>query len=142
VIGVAGIECLAELVPVLGEHGRDVVGVERLVLVGESDPAVQLWVAGELPVEAGHADQDQSEIASVEEVPELFQPSGSQAVSFIDDHQLCAALGFFVVELGVVSRVGVLVTVLSPAPTLAAGWLLARGNDCGAWSRPRLMLTS
>ena len=63
------------------------------------------WVAGELPVEAGHTDQDQAEIASVEEVPELFQPSGSQAVSLIDDHQLCVALGFFVVELGVVSRV-------------------------------------
>jgi hypothetical protein len=41
------------------------------------------WVAGELPVEAGHTDQDQAEIASVEEVPELFQPSGSQAVSLI-----------------------------------------------------------
>ena len=82
------------------EHSRDVVGVERLVLVGEPDPAVQLGVAGELPVEAGHTDQDQAEIASVEEVPELFQPSGSQAVSLIDDHQLCVALGFFVVELG------------------------------------------
>ena len=23
--------------------------------------------------------------------------------------------------------------MLSPAPTLAAGWLLARWNDCGAW---------
>ena len=77
----------------------------RLVLVGEPDPAVQLGVAGELPVEAGHTDQDQAEIASVEEVPELFQPSGSQAVSLIDDHQLGVALGFFVVELGVVSRV-------------------------------------
>ncbi len=68
-IGVAGIECLAELVPVLGEHSRDLVGVERLVLAGEPDPAVQLWVAGELPVEAGHTDQDQAEIASVEEGP-------------------------------------------------------------------------
>jgi hypothetical protein len=54
--------------------------------VGEPDPAVELWVAGELPVEAGHADEDQAEIASVEEVPELFQPAGFQSVSPVDDH--------------------------------------------------------
>jgi hypothetical protein len=41
-----------------------------------------------------------------------------------------------------VEGVGVLVTVLSPAPTLGGEWLLARRNDCGAWSRPRLTLTS
>ena len=93
VVGVAGVEWLAELVPVLGEHGRDVVGVERLVLVGEPDPAVELRVAGELPVEAGHADQDQAEVASVEEVPELLQPGGFQAVGLVDDHQFGAALG-------------------------------------------------
>jgi hypothetical protein len=39
-----------------------------------------------LAVEARHADQDQAEIASVEEVPELFQPAGFQSVSPVDDH--------------------------------------------------------
>ena len=42
VVGVVGVEWLAELLPVLGEHGGDVVGVQWLVLVGEPDPAVQL----------------------------------------------------------------------------------------------------
>ena len=76
-VGVVGVERQAELVPVVGEHGRDVVGVQRPVLVGEADPAVELRVAGELPVEAGHADQDQAEVAAVEEVAELFQAGWS-----------------------------------------------------------------
>ena len=70
------VERQAELVPVVGQDEREVVGVERLVLVGEADPAVQLGVAGQLPVEAGHADQDQAEVAAVEEVAELFQAGG------------------------------------------------------------------
>ena len=57
-VGVGGVERQAELVPILGQHGRDVVGVERLVLVGDPDPAVQLWVTGELPIEARHPDED------------------------------------------------------------------------------------
>ncbi len=43
----------AELLPVLREYGGDVFGVEWFVLVGEADPAVELRVAGQLPVEAG-----------------------------------------------------------------------------------------
>jgi hypothetical protein len=33
VVGVSGVEGLTELVPVLGEDGWNVVGVERLILV-------------------------------------------------------------------------------------------------------------
>ena len=68
--------------------------------MGEPDPAVELWVAGELPVEAGHADEDQSEVASVEEVAELLQ-AGLSAVCPVDDHEFGATRGF-VVELRVV----------------------------------------
>jgi len=40
VVGVAGVEQQAELVPVVRQDEREVVGVERFVLVGEADPAV------------------------------------------------------------------------------------------------------
>jgi hypothetical protein len=41
--------------------------------VGESDPAVELRVAGELPFESGPADQDEPDVVAVEVVVELFQ---------------------------------------------------------------------
>lgn len=44
-----------------------------LVLVGEADPAVQPRVAPQLPVEAQHADQHQTQVAAIEEVAELLQ---------------------------------------------------------------------
>jgi len=75
----------AELLPVVREHGGDVFGVEWLVLVGEADPAVELRVAGQLPVEAGHADQDHTEVGAVEEVTELLEAVGFEPVGLIDD---------------------------------------------------------
>jgi hypothetical protein len=53
----------------VGEDDGEVFGVQGSVLVGEPDAAVELRVAGELPVEAGHADQDHAQVAAVEEVP-------------------------------------------------------------------------
>ena len=50
------------------ENVGDVLCVQWPVLVGEPDPAVELGVAGELPVEPGHADQDQAHVAAVEKV--------------------------------------------------------------------------
>ena len=47
--------------------------VQRLVVVGEPDPPVQLGIAGQLSVEAGHADEDHAQVAAVEEVAELVQ---------------------------------------------------------------------
>jgi hypothetical protein len=52
-------------------------------LVGESDPAVERWVAGELPFESGHADQDEADVVAVEVVAELFQALGFQPVCFV-----------------------------------------------------------
>ena len=49
-----GIEGEPEFGPVQRQHGRHVVGVQWPVLMGECEPAVQLWVAGELPFESGH----------------------------------------------------------------------------------------
>jgi len=87
VVGVAGIEQQAQLMPVVRDHEREVFGVQWLALVGEADPAIEMGVAGEWPVEAGHADQDQAEVVAVEEVSELFQPAGFQSVCFVDDHE-------------------------------------------------------
>ena len=53
-----------------------------------------------MAVEAGHADQDQAEVAPVEEVSELLEPGGSEAVGLVDDHEFGAALGFFVQTRG------------------------------------------
>ena len=65
-------------------------GSRGWVLVSETDPAVQLGVTGELPIEARHTDEDQAEITSVEEVAELFQTNGFQPVRFVDDEELGA----------------------------------------------------
>ena len=79
-------------------------GSKRLVLVREPDPAVELGVAGELPVEAGHADQDDAHVAAVEEVPELvpghvvFSRSASSMISSSVWHRF----GRVPVQLGVV----------------------------------------
>ena len=81
----------AELLPIVREYCGDVFGVEWLVLVGEADPAVELGVAGRLPVGAGHADQDDAEVVAVEEVAELFETVGLEPVGLVDDEQFGAA---------------------------------------------------
>jgi hypothetical protein len=58
-----------------------------------------------LPVEAGHTDQDQAEVAAVEEVAELFEAGGLEAVGLIDDDQFGAAVGVQLVPTGVARRV-------------------------------------
>jgi hypothetical protein len=79
-----GIEGEPEFGPVQGQHERHVVGVQWSVLVGESDPAVELRVAGELPFESGHADQDEADVVAVEVVAELFQALGFQPIGLVD----------------------------------------------------------
>ena len=101
-----GIERQAELLPVVGEDDGEVFGVQGPVLVGEPDPAVELRVAGELPVEAGHADQDHAQVAAVEEVAELFEAAGLEPVGLVDDQQFGVAVLVEVqVELGVVAGI-------------------------------------
>ncbi len=58
-----------------------------------------------MPIDAGHADQDQAEVAAVEEVAELLEPGGLEAVGLIDDDQFGAAFGVQLVPTGVARRI-------------------------------------
>jgi hypothetical protein len=78
----------AELVPVAREYEVQLVGAERPVMVGEADAAVELRVACEAFLQAGHADEDQADRVAVEDVAQLFLAGGLEAVGFVDDEQL------------------------------------------------------
>ncbi len=81
---VGGVVGAAELLPVVRQDDGDVFGIYRPVLMGEADAAVELRVAGELPLEPGHADQDQPDVVAVEEVAELLEGVGLEPVSLVD----------------------------------------------------------
>ena len=68
--------------------GRRSLASKRQVVVGEPDPAVELRVAGQLSFEPGHPDQDHADVAAVEVVANLFQPSGFQPVRLVHNQQL------------------------------------------------------
>ena len=72
----------AELLPIMREYGWDVFGVEGFVLVSEADPAGQLRVTGQLPVKAGHANQDHTQVGAV---AELLETVHLQPVSLVND---------------------------------------------------------
>jgi hypothetical protein len=59
-------------------------------VVDESDPAVELGVAGQAFFDAGHADQDQADAGPVVVVAELFQRRCLEPVCLVDDQQLGA----------------------------------------------------
>ncbi len=59
---VVDVEVHAELAPVPGEDEVEFLADEGAVLVGESDPAVELGVAGESSFDAGHADEDDADV--------------------------------------------------------------------------------
>ena len=75
------VEYQPQAVPVLGEHGAEVFGIQWQVVVGEPDPAAKLRVAGQLTFEPGHTDQDQPDVAAVEVVADLLQPGGLEPIS-------------------------------------------------------------
>ena len=56
--------------------------------MGEADPAVELWVAGHALFEARHPDQDEADVVAVEEVAQILQSGGIEALRFIEDDQL------------------------------------------------------
>jgi hypothetical protein len=115
---VLGGEFEAERAPVVGQDEPQLFGAERPVLVGEADAALELRVAGEAFLEAGHADQDQSDPVAVEEVAQRLERGGLDAVGFVDDEQLdVGAFGRVAEELA--RRVQVLVDgVVQPASEL------------------------
>ncbi|GAB2820566.1 hypothetical protein GCM10027073_59660 [Streptomyces chlorus] len=66
---------------------------ERPVVVDEADATVELGVAGEALLDAGHADEDHADAGAVVVVPELFQARGLEAVGFVDDEEFGVAGG-------------------------------------------------
>ena len=57
------------------------------VLVGEADPAVELRVAGQALLDAGHADEQQPEVLAVEAVTQVLQRRRGQAFGLVDDQE-------------------------------------------------------
>jgi hypothetical protein len=74
--------------PVAGQHEGLLLGRQRPVVVDEPDPAVQLRIAGKPLLIAGHADQDQAELAAVVVVAQLLQRGHLQPVRLVHDEQL------------------------------------------------------
>jgi len=66
------------------------------LLVSETDPAVQLRVAGRPAFQAGHADQDQPEVQAVEVVTQLLEPGGAQPVGLVHHEQRGVRAGWVV----------------------------------------------
>ena len=62
-------------------------GTEGPKLVNEADTGVELREASEAFFHAGHSDQNQAEIPSVENISYLLQPCHSRPVRFIDNEQ-------------------------------------------------------
>jgi len=84
------------------QDGGEFIGCQGPVFVGEADTAVELGVAGESFLDAGHPDEDDAEVVSVEVVAYLFEAGGLEAVGVIDDDELGAAAGAgFGVDVGV-----------------------------------------
>jgi hypothetical protein len=108
-------EAQAEASPVAGQDEGDFVVVQRSVLVGEPDSAVELRVCGQSFLDAGHADEEQPEVLAVEAVAEVFQGRRGQAVGFVDDDQ------FDVLVRGPASRADAVVQVLVDADVDAGG---------------------
>lgn len=71
-----------------GENGGELVGGQGSVFVGGADAAVELRVAGEPFLDAGHADEDDAQVVPVEEVADLLEARCFEAVCFVDDEQL------------------------------------------------------
>jgi len=84
------------------EYRSELVGGQRSVLVGESDSAVELRVAGETFLDAGHADQDDAHVVSVEVVADLLEAGCFEPVGLVDDEQFGTAAGAgFIVDVGI-----------------------------------------
>ncbi len=82
--------------------------------MGEADAAVELGVAREAFLDAGHADEDDAHSVAVVEVADLLESGCFEPVGFVDDEEfgVPAVLGFgvnvwvYVAVLGVVDGPG------------------------------------
>ena len=76
-----------------GEDSGELVGSEGPVLVGEADAAVELGVAGEAFLDAGHANEDDAHVVAVVLVADLLEARALEPVGFVDDQELGAPGG-------------------------------------------------
>ena len=91
-VEVGVVELEAEPAPVAGEHEAELVAGERAVVMGEAHAAVELGVAGEALLHAGHADQDDAHAGAVEAVADELEPRRREALGLVEDQQLHEAL--------------------------------------------------
>lgn len=84
---VVGIEFEAEFVPVPSQDEGEFLAGQGPVVVGEADSDVELWVAGEGLLDAGHPDEQQPVITAVVLVAQVFYRGRGQAFGFVDDEQ-------------------------------------------------------
>lgn len=85
---VVGIKLFSQLLPLLSEDELHLVARERWIGMGETDATVELRVTAHAFLDAGHADQDQPDLGSVELVAQVFQGAVGEAFRFIDSDQL------------------------------------------------------
>lgn len=57
-------------------------------MMSEADPAVELRIPGQTLFHAGRADENQPDIAPVEEITNVFESCGGQTFHLVDDHEL------------------------------------------------------
>lgn len=120
----------------LRDDGGELVAAEGSVFVSEADAAVELRVAGEAFLDAGHADEDDAHSVAVVEVADLFESGGFEPVGFVDDEQLGvpAVLGFGVnvgVDVAVLGVVDCPGDVLAGAGQALVDLLDSRGDGWG-----------
>lgn len=84
---VVGIEIEPETPPVPGQDEGEFGVGQWPVVVGESDAAVELRVAGEAFFDAGHTDEEQAVGVAVVFVAQHFQGTGGQPFGFVDNEQ-------------------------------------------------------
>ena len=65
---------------------KDFLATERLEMVDETHPEVELGVAGEL-LSIWHADEHQANLATVVDVPHLLQAGRFQTIGLVDDDE-------------------------------------------------------
>ena len=85
---VGPVELQAKLLPAACEHERQFISEQWTVVMGESDSAVELRIARHALLDTGHADQNEADVVTVEELTQVFQAGRVEPLCLIGDHQL------------------------------------------------------
>ena len=73
--------------PLLLQEPTDFLGGQRVELVDEADPGIELGVAGEALFETGHTDEHEADVADIEDGAELLQGGDLQTVGLVDEDE-------------------------------------------------------